>query len=77
MIRHRIYSTDNYLLNQTLRRYYQGEDKILISKKADNLWQQMFNEDKDIRKFSYNDKIIVDKTLQIKYINFQEAKNRL
>ncbi|MBR2391448.1 MAG: hypothetical protein IKB06_03030 [Clostridia bacterium] len=48
----------------------------MISKKADNLWQQMFNEDKDIRKFSYNDKIVVDKNPTDKIYKFSGNKKQ-
>ena len=87
---YRIYSDDNYLLNQTLRRYYQGEDKILISEKAKNLWNQLFDENqivekkkgkekvqKIIRNFSYNDKITVDKKPNVKIDRFSGNKKTL
>ena len=84
---YRIYSHDNYLLNQTLRRYYQGEDKILISEKAKNLWIQLFDEnqmvekkkgkekvEKIIRNFSYDDKITVDKKPNVNIDRFSGNK---
>ncbi len=47
----RIWSA-NYLLNQILRQYYIDDAHILVSKKAQELWNQIA-EEKDIKRFTY------------------------
>lgn len=82
---YKIYSTDNYLQNQVLRRYYQGEDKVLISKKAKEMWLNLFDENKtenrkgenvfkNIKNFTYNDKITLDKDYQGRIDKYSGSK---
>ncbi len=47
----RIWSA-NYLLNQILRQYYIDDNHILVSKKAQEVWNQIAAEE-DIKRFNY------------------------
>ena len=59
----RIWSA-HYLLNQILRQYYIDDNHIFISKKAQELWNEIAVE-ADIKRFSYRNTFIAKKDINI------------
>ena len=62
----------NYLLNQILRQYYIDDKHILVSKKAQELWEKIAIEP-DIKRFNYRKTFTSKENIEIKM--YSGAKN--